>query len=213
MKLRSVIFLALYGALFILAGLLQSCQFSEQILAQTAYHVTCRVPEDLEAADIIGTWQIEYDNYRSVDTIFYELFRISGKESLIFSSDGTYRQLFESEEFDYESTNYEWELTLDKDEGPKLRMHDLKFFAHGVENIDTQMELSAQLGDLFRYQDIHLSGGRGDYDTEVDYPLDGYLYLYPRYCLGDPVLMQMSSPDLFDPDSESVNNPVFARVD
>jgi hypothetical protein len=45
----------------------------------------------------------------------------------------------------------------------------------------------------------------------VEYPIDGFVYLYPRNCLGKLVLLQMVS-GTGDPDALAVHNPVFTKT-
>ncbi len=70
-----------------------------------------------------------------------------------------------------------------------------------------------QTPDVIRFRDKY---GYEEPETHtvklaVQYPTDGFVYLYPRSCLGKFVLLQMVSEPA-DPDDPTVHNPVFERL-
>lgn len=172
------------------------------------YNMPCQVPDTLEMSDIVGIWQLKYSKYRSAH--FREATPISGDEQLVLNKDGTYTQTFHSAGFGYESPAHEWELITDSGEGSKLAMHNLKYFAYGLDHVNGPLELAPQTPDLLRYQRLRLEKKIAKGDITVNYPDDGYVYLYPRYCLGKLVLLQMVSGTQ-DPDDLTVHNPAFTR--
>jgi hypothetical protein len=176
------------------------------------YHVACQVPKTIETSDVIGTWRAEYDNYINPDVDFVPgTERISGIEEVILRPDGTYTQRFQSPEFTYERLDNRWELVDHPSEGSKLVMHDLVYFAHGLKLTEGPLELFPQSADLNRYQERLTATGIQAEKLEVDYPDDGFVYLYPRNCLGKLQLLQMTAIR-GDPDELMPDNPMFSRV-
>ncbi|MFZ2358547.1 MAG: hypothetical protein WA040_04320 [Anaerolineae bacterium] len=176
------------------------------------YHVACQVPKAIEHADVIGTWRAEYDNFRNPYGGFVpgsEM--ISGIEEITLQLDGTYTQSFRSPEYTYERSGNRWELLDHPSEGVKLVMHDLVYFAHGLTLARGPLELFPQSADLNRYQERLTATGIQAEKLEVDYPDDGFVYLYPRNCLGKLSLLQMTS-SRGDPDMVAPLNPIFSKV-
>jgi len=176
------------------------------------YHIACQVPKTIEASDVIGTWRAEYDNYGNPDGGFVPgSERISGIEEIVLRPDGTYTQRFHSPEFTYERSGNRWELLDHPSEGPKLVMHDLVYFAHGLKLIEGPLELFPQRADFSRYQQLRSETGIRAEKLTVNYPADGFVYLYPRNCLGKLQLLQMTS-SWGDPDAQAPLNPMFSKV-
>ena len=176
------------------------------------YHVACQVPKTIEASDVIGTWRAEYDRFLNPYADFVPgSERISGIEVVVLRPDGTYTQRFQSPEFNYERSGNRWELLDQASVGPKLVMHDLVYFAHGLKLTEGPLELFPQSADLNRYQKLLTETGTRAERLEVDYPDDGFVYLYPRNCLGNLQLLQMTAVR-GDPDAVAPDNPMFARV-
>ncbi len=176
------------------------------------YHVACQVPKTIEASDVIGTWRAEYDRFLNPYADFVPgSERISGIEEVVLRPDGTYTQRFQSPEFNYERSGNRWELLDQASVGPKLVMHDLVYFAHGLKLTEGPLELFPQSADLNRYQKLLTETGTRAERLEVDYPDDGFVYLYPRNCLGNLQLLQMTAVR-GDPDAVAPDNPMFARV-
>lgn len=168
--------------------------------------------EHYQKADIIGVWRAEYSNYINANADFVEgTTRITGVEELVFDADGTYTQSYHSAEFEYDSLEYRWQLIAGSDEGPKLIMHNLKYFAFGMDLTDGPLNLRPQMADLLRHQRSRAEMGSGAEKLTVDYPEDGFVFLYPRHCLGKLSLLQMTSGP-GDPDALAVDNPIFSKV-
>ena len=174
------------------------------------YSRSCDVPNAVDRTEVAGVWQTEYRNYQAYDPE-QGATPISGVERLIVLSDGTYIQTFDSPSHTYASKPNPWRLVHEKD-GPKLEMADLRYFANGVAASNGKLRLSIQTPDVIHIQDQY----GWDFDTRslklgVQYPADGFVYLYPRNCTGKFVLLQMVSRQA-DPDDPSVHNPVFEKV-
>lgn len=176
------------------------------------YHVACQVPKTIEASRLIGIWRAEYDNYINPDADFVpDTERISGIEEVTLRPDGTYAQRFQSPEFTYERSGNRWELLNHPSEGPKLVMYDLVYFAHGLKLTQGPLELFPQSADLNRYQRLRFETGIEAEKLTVNYPADGFVYLYPRYCIGKLQLLQMTAVR-GDPDELVPDNPMFSKV-
>lgn len=91
-------------------------------------------------------------------------------------------------------------------------MANLRYFANGVPASNGKLTLAIQTPD-----ELHLQDQYGwDFDKRtvklaVQYPADGFVYLYPRNCTGKFVLLQMVTYQS-DPDDPTVHNPVFEKV-
>lgn len=176
------------------------------------YHAACQVPRTMEASRLIGTWRAEYDNYINPDADFVPgTERISGIEEVILQPDGTYTQRFRSPQYSYERSGNRWELLNHPSEGPKLVMYDLVYFAQGLKLIEGPLELFPQSADLSRYQRLWFETGIEAEKLTVNYPADGFVYLYPRYCIGKLQLLQMTAVRR-DPDALAPVNPMFSKV-
>jgi len=182
-------------------GLLSGC------LDDIRYKGPCQVPPTIEESDLTGKWTIEYSNYWSTD--FYGTTPITGIDTLTLQADGTYKQMFRSEDYNYDSPINDWELISESGEGSKLVMYNLRYFAYGLEHIDGPLGLDPQMPDALRYQKFRTETGIKN-DIAVDYPDDEYVFLYPRRCLGKLVLLQMTSGG--DPDELAVHNPAFTKT-
>jgi hypothetical protein len=136
--------------------------------------------------------------------------RISGTEEITLRSDGTYTQRFQSSEFTYERSDNRWELLDHPSEGSKLVMHNLVYFAHGLKLTEGPLELFPQRADVSRYKQLRSETGIEAEKVTVNYPADGFVYLYPRNCLGKLQLLQMTS-SWGDPDAQAPLNPMFSR--
>jgi len=219
-RLRILAFLLGLGAAVISsATLLSSC------VGFFRYSGPCSAPRQFASKEVIGQWQTVYDAYQSSDYVPYSrdplvamseppkhADAISGIDILTFYDDGTYNQVFKGDDFVYKSSSLRWELNLNGPEGPKLRMYGLKYFAFGISNAEGPLYLQPQNPDQLRYQ--REQGELTSLDEIIiAYPYDGYLFLYPRSCLGKTVLLQMVGINCCDPDDLSVHHPVFEKVD
>jgi hypothetical protein len=95
-------------------------------------HGPCDVPEALVESEVIGVWQADYDNYTHDYTRNVPDAYIKGVEQISIQRDGAYTQTFESPDFTYHSSANKWRL-VDDNEGPKLEMQGLRYFANGIE--------------------------------------------------------------------------------
>lgn len=194
------------GASLVCLILLSGC------LDDLRYHVACQVPTTIEPFDVIGTWRTGYNDYLNPDADFVpDTERISGIEEVVLRPDGTYTQRFQSLEFTHERSGNRWELLNHASEGPKLVMHDLVYFAHGLKLIEGPLELFPQRADFSRYQRLRSETDIRTEKLTVNYPSDGFVYLYPRNCLGKLQLLQMTAVR-GDPDELAPDNPMFSRV-
>jgi len=141
---------------------------------------------------------------------------MDGRETLILREDGTFQQTFHSNEYSYEGPIQKWEYISEESapDGPKMRMHGMKYFAEGViqANSTVSITLKAQVVDLLRIQDYVESNHphSGEVSGGVVYPDWGHVYLYPRLCQGELSLLQMGFR-VGDPDNLVVRSPVFQR--
>ena len=176
------------------------------------YHVACQAPKTIETSDVIGTWRAQYDNFRNPYGGFVSGSEmISGIEEITLQPDGSYTQSFRSPEYTYEHSGNRWELLDHPGEGPKLVMHDLVYFAHGLKLTEGPLELFPQRADFSRYQQLRSETGIRAEKLTVNYPADGFVYLYPRNCLGKLQLLQMTS-SWGDPDAQAPLNPMFSKI-
>ncbi len=173
------------------------------------YGATCSVPERVVENQVIGAWQAEYSNFSSSSQ--QKATANGGIERLQLFHDGTYVQTFDSLNFSYVSERNTWRL-IGEEDGPKLEMQGLRYFADGIKASEASLILHIQTPDAVRFQNKY-EGGAIDRSVKlaVQYPQDGFVYLYPRSCLGKFVLLQMVS-DPADPDDPSVHKPVFERL-
>lgn len=171
------------------------------------YKMPCQMPDTVEEADVIGTWQLTYRNFGNPDS---PSTKVSGTETLVLAEDGAYTQTFRSPDFDYEGQG-QWELITSEGDGPKVAMYGLKYFANGIDYRNEALLLSLQMPDLLRYHEMY-SWEERTAKLVVNYPTDGFVYLYPRSCLWKFVLLQMVS-GAGDPDDLAVHNPVFTKVE
>jgi hypothetical protein len=177
------------------------------------YKGPCKWPNDLSSGSIIGTWKAVYSNYISHSGDFVPgTESIDGTERIVFSENGTYIQTFESERFNYASTENQWEFVSSVSEGPKLVMHRFKYYPHGLYLSSAGLELSPQTFDIGLYQDAYRETGIKAEKFSVDYPKDGFVFLYPRICLGKLALLHMVAAGLGDPDSLGIDHPPFEKT-
>ena len=173
------------------------------------YRVSCQRPYDIEQSEIVGVWQITYRKYKNPDS---PSSRISGVETLIIHADGTYNQHFQSAAYNYTSPANRWVLVLNEGDGPKLQMEGLRYFADGLDYINGPLILYLQTADRLAYKEsVPLIADRKA-KIVVNYPEDGFVYLFPRSCLGKLALLQMTSY-ASDPDELGVKNPVFTKIE
>lgn len=172
------------------------------------YNMPCRIPQDVKEQELLGVWQLKYHNYINLDS---ESTKITGTETLILLSNGAYIQVFDGPEHVYVGQAHEWKLIVDEGDGPKLAMTGLRYYANGVEWADGPLLLSLQMPDLLRYDKIYPLFSERRARLTVNYPEDGFVFLYPRDCLGKFVLLQMVSGPV-DPDDLTVHNPVFSKI-
>lgn len=169
----------------------------------------CAVPKELTRNDLIGEWQLNYTDFITDPSKVV----LTGVETVTLERDGTYAHSFDSEDYIYADAGMEWEWITDTPDSPKLKMHGMKYFADGPDRANTQklFELSPQMSDIFRIQDYNeKKSGKQWVSPGVTYPIEGYIYLYPRLCNGVLSLVQMMDPRQ-DPDDMTVQNPVFTR--
>ncbi|MCB9117229.1 MAG: hypothetical protein M9936_15925 [Caldilinea sp.] len=173
------------------------------------YSGPCQRPQNVTQPEVVGVWQAHYRNYKNPGS---PSSRISGVETLIIHADGTYSQHFQSPEYSVTGTANQWSLVPDEGDGAKLQMEGLRYFANGLDYVDGPLILSLQMADMLAYDEsVPLIADRTA-KIVVNYPEDGFVYLYPRSCLGKFVLLQMTS-DPGDPDALGVDNPVFTKVE
>lgn len=174
------------------------------------YRGTCSIPEIVAENQVIGAWQAEYSNFSSSSQ--QKATVNGGIERIQLFHDGTYVQTFDSPNFTYVSKRNMWRLVNGGD-GPKLEMHGLRYFANGIETSEEALDLLMQTPDVIRFRDKYGYEGTEARTVKlaVKYPTDGFVYLYPRSCLGKFVLLQMVS-DPADPDDPTVHKPVFERL-
>ena len=171
------------------------------------YRGTCSIPETVAVDQVIGAWQAEYSNFSSSSQ--QKATTHGGIERIQMFHDGTYVQTFDSPNFSYVSERYTWRLVSEGD-GPKLEMQGLRYFANGIEASEETLNLLMQTPDVIRFRDKYGYEGTEARTVKlaVQYPTDGFVYLYPRNCLGKFVLLQMVS-DPADPDDPTEHKPVF----
>lgn len=186
----------------VLASSLAGC------LDDIRYNMPCRIPQEIKERELLGVWQLKYHNYINLDS---ESTKITGTETLILLSNNAYIQVFDGPEHVYVGPVREWKLITDEGDGPKLAMNELRYYANGVEWVDGPLLLSLQMPDLLQYDKTHPLFSERRARLTVNYPEDGFVFLYPRSCLGKLVLLQMVS-GFVDPDDLTVHNPVFAKV-
>jgi hypothetical protein len=172
------------------------------------YNRACEPPDSIVMADILGTWQIEYRNYS--DSSLEESQRINGIERIVIHADGTYTQTFSGSASEYQSEVNQWELMREPD-GPKIAMYGLKYFASGIENSESALLLKVQIADSLRFQAEYPPPNNVEADLTINYPEEGFVYLYPRNCLWKLGLVQMVAGSS-DPDAIAVHNPVFEKL-
>lgn len=173
------------------------------------YKRPCQRPDDVEQSQVIGVWQANYREFWNPDS---PSSRISGVETLNIHADGTYSQHFQSSEYNYTSTANQWLLILNEGDGVKLQMGGLRYFANGLDYVDGPLLLRLQMPDSLAYQESLTRIGDRKAKIVVNYPKDGFVYLYPRSCRSEFVLLQMVSGG-GDPDDLTVHNPVFTKVE
>jgi hypothetical protein len=169
----------------------------------------CDIPKRLSKSDLIGEWQLNYSDF--LTELTKEV--LNGNESIVLDEDGIYVHSFTSNGYAYHDQGNRWELVLDAPDSPKVKMKNMKYFAFGIEQAETQgsFALSAQMADRFRIQDYDKDKSGAQWVSKgVTYPTDGYIYLYPRLCDGELALVQMMHPRQ-DTDDMSVQYPVFTR--
>ena len=172
------------------------------------YKGPCERPDDVELSQVIGVWQANYREFLNPDS---PSSRISGVETLTIHADGTYSQLFESAEHNYTGPANQWSLVLDEGDGAKLKMEGLRYYANGLDYVNRPLNLRLQMADKLDYKEsVPLADQKAK--IVVNYPEDEFVYLYPRTCRGEFVLLQMVSGG-GDPDDLTVHNPVFTKVE
>ena len=186
------------------------------------YKGPCKAPGEFTKDDVLGQWKALYVDYQSpyfvpdtpdpvsVMTLQKEAEKISGADSLTFYKNGTYIQQFQGDSFVYRSQPLRWELEKDNFGYPKLVMHGLRYFAFGISNAEGPLYLHPQNVDQIRYQKQNIISTESNQPI-IAYPSDGYVFLYPRSCLGKTVLVQMVGINCCDPDNLAVVHPVFER--
>lgn len=141
------------------------------------------MPQNNEASDVIGTWRAEYDRFLNPYAVRTRFRTDQRHRDHILRPDGTYTQRFQSPEFNYKHSGNRWELMDQASEGPKLVMLDLVYFAHGLKLIEGPLELFPQRADFARYQQLRSETGIRAEKLTVNYPADGFVYLYPGIAL------------------------------
>lgn len=141
-------------------------------------------------------------------------YRMEGQETVTLNSDGTYQQTFVSSTYSYTSPLQHWEFITDAPDGPKLRMHGMKYFSEGIRqaNSSVHITLSPQRADRDRWDKFFKSHSRSETAglvVGVAYPEAGFIYLYPRKCERELSLVQMGFR--VGSDDWRPNNPVFRR--
>ncbi len=178
-----------------------------------AYKKPCRIPKNITPKDIVGQWSIEYINYYIYDFDLGFLGILNGTETIIINDDnGTYTQTFDSVDYSYASKVNQWELITDTPDSPKIKLYDLKYFAYGIEkaNDSSFLDLGPQMPDQLKNQEAKIEGEQLT-ETAATYPVDGFVYLYPRQCTRKIELLQMVAGAAQDPDDLTVYYPVFSH--
>jgi hypothetical protein len=139
---------------------------------------------------------------------------MEGREIVTLNEDGTYQHSFISRTYTYTSPLHRWEFIGDTPDGPKLRMHGMKYFSEGIRQANSfvHITLSPQRADLDRWQKYfqsHSPSETADLVVGVAYPEAGFIYLYPRICEREISLVQMGFR--VGSDDWRPNNPVFRR--
>lgn len=174
------------------------------------YNGQCSYPEAITDDTLFGKWQLEYSNFH-VSHFGHETI-INGREEIVLNKDGTYAQVFVSDEYNYVSTGVkQWELITNTPDSPKIKLYGMKYFAYGIESANnaSQLVLDPQTTDSQKNQDAR-EKGVNILNTSITYPDDGYIYLYPRLCSDQISLLQMVVRPR-DPDNLTILNPVFTR--
>ena len=170
-------------------------------------------PMSLAQCEKVGPVRRE-DAWRWCPVLRGPAYRMEGQETVTLNRDGTYQQTFVSSTYSYTSPLNHWGFIGDTPDGPKLRMHGMKYFSEGIRQANSfvHITLSPQRVDLDRlqkYLQAHPPSETTDIVAGVAYPEDGFIYLYPRFCEGKLSLVQMGfrvgSDDWYP------NNPVFHR--
>jgi hypothetical protein len=192
----------------VLMLLMIACLLLVGCLDEVRYKMPCRIPQEIQAPELVGSWQLEYRNFINSDS---ESAWISGTETVTIVSNGMYVQVFDGPEHSEIRPLAEWRLITDEGDGPKLAMTDLRYYANGIEYSNGPLLLRLQTPDQMRYHDTYPLREQRQAKTIINYPADGFVYLYPRHCLGKLVLLQMVSGS-GDPDDLTVHNPVFTKI-
>ncbi len=168
----------------------------------------CDVPRNASREELFGVWQLSYDSiFLGVESSPRE-----GEEIVTLRSSGVYSHTFTSGDYSYHDQGQQWELILDTIDSPKLRMHNMKYFAAGIAESDRRLDLGVPMVDSLKIQKHNLSLRAGEdwVDSGVSYPSDGFIYLFIRLCEDELSLVQMES-GITDPDNRLEQNPVFQR--
>ena len=194
----------LYGVLTLAISMLAGCVDDDFF----RYKGPCQRPDSVEQSQIIGVWQAHYREFWNPDSPSSQ---ISGVETLNIHADGTYTQHFQSAGYNYTGPANQWSLVLDEGDGAKLQMEGLRYYANGLDYVNRPLNLRLQMADKLDYKEsVPLADQKAK--IVVNYPEDEFVYLYPRTCRGEFVLLQMVSGG-GDPDDLTVHNPVFTKVE
>ena len=194
----------LYGVLTLAISMLAGCVDDDFF----RYKGPCQRPDSVEQSQIIGVWQAHYREFWNPDSPSSQ---ISGVETLNIHADGTYTQHFQAAGYNYTGPANQWSLVLDEGDGAKLQMEGLRYYANGLDYVNRPLNLRLQMADKLDYKEsVPLADQKAM--IVVNYPEDEFVYLYPRTCRGEFVLLQMVSGG-GDPDDLTVHNPVFTKVE
>ncbi len=179
---------------------------------------SCFLPNTpIADSQLIGTWQAVYEDYNAAafpESDPSNSDYVSGMDTIVLRADGSYSQRFVGEDGTTIERMGTWRRIDNEEDGIKLELSGLAYVANGLHTVDEPLRLRAQRFDLLRYQELRgLLPPDPDTRLSVNYPADGYVFLYPRVCYGDPalVLVQMAV-GRGDPDARGRQNPPFMRV-
>lgn len=165
---------SILGVITLLIGCCCVCTYNIEFLRGYIAPIACGHSLWVRESDVIGTWQTTYG---SLDGGF--------TEQITFNADYTYIQVFENG-LENRST---WQLIKGEPDSPKILLNNGWFYyttddlTYEVElgTITKSKQLTPQVLDMLEY------GSK----ITINYPNDGYLYMYPRMCQGKFTLQGM----------------------
>lgn len=92
--------------------------------------------ETLEASNLVGTWQANYENYELYDAAWMitTLVRITGVEIFILKADGTYQQIYDNGKgYVYTSPWNKWSLERLPNGRLQVHLEGARYYLNGIE--------------------------------------------------------------------------------